>query len=182
MIGKIVVVVAFFAMLAPGVYAQLKEGDVCHAPYYILNSGYPECTTDCPGGLYSKVDLTGYAWCHAETIQNELTNVCNYAGAEMAKCNECAGRSGVWTAIGCIPVTPSDLFKKVFDLGIGIAGGLAFLLILFGGFQILLSAGNPERLNAGKELITSAVAGLLLIIFSVFLLRLIGVDILGIFL
>jgi Co/Zn/Cd efflux system component len=62
----------------------------------------------------------------------------------------------------------------------GLAGGIAFLLILFGGFQIMVSAGNPEQMNAGKEMVTSAIAGLLLIIFSVFLLRLIGYNILRI--
>lgn len=84
------------------------------------------------------------------------------------------------TAIGCIPTDPSLFIGKFLGLGIGIAGGIAFLLILFGGFQILTSAGNPEQLNAGRELVGSAVTGLLLIIFSVFLLRLIGYDILRI--
>ncbi len=85
----------------------------------------------------------------------------------------------MWTAIGCIPTDAGGLFGKFFTLGIGIAGGIAFLLILFGGFQILTSAGNPEQLTAGRELIGSAVAGLLMIIFSVFLLKLIGLNILG---
>lgn len=84
------------------------------------------------------------------------------------------------TAIGCIPTEPSAFITKFLRLGIGMAGGIAFLLILFGGFQILTSAGNPEQLNAGRELVGSAVTGLLLIIFSIFLLRLIGMDILGI--
>ncbi len=66
------------------------------------------------------------------------------------------------------------------SLGIGIAGGLAFLLILFGGLQILTSAGNPERLNAGKELLTSAISGLILVALSLFLLQLIGFKILQI--
>lgn len=57
---------------------------------------------------------------------------------------------------------------------------LAFMLVLFGALQMMMSAGNPEKLNEGKELVTAAVIGLLFIIFSVFLLRIIGVDILGI--
>ncbi len=52
--------------------------------------------------------------------------------------------------------------------------------MLFGAFQIMTSQGDPERLKAGKELIGSALAGLLMIIFSVFLLQLIGVQILQI--
>jgi hypothetical protein len=59
-------------------------------------------------------------------------------------------------------------------------GGVAFLLILFSGFQTMMSAGNPEKLHEAKELMTAAISGLLLIIFSVFLLKLVGVDILQI--
>lgn len=92
----------------------------------------------------------------------------------------CMDGVSINTALGCIPTEPGALFGKFFSFGIGIAGGIAFLLILFGGFQILVSSGNPEQMAAGKELVSSAIAGLLLIIFSVFLLRVIGVDILGI--
>jgi hypothetical protein len=115
----------------------------------------------------------------AGTTAEDIRKVCVYTDNN-AQCTACAQSEGIWTAIGCIPLTPQGLFTKVFSLGIGIAGGIAFLLILFGGFQILVSAGNPEQLNEGRELISSAVAGLLLIIFSVFLLRLIGYDILRI--
>ncbi|MFC1647286.1 hypothetical protein ACFL1A_03300 [Patescibacteria group bacterium] len=89
----------------------------------------------------------------------------------------------VKSAIGCIPTDISGqggMISLLMTFGIGIAGGIALLLILMGGFQIMTSAGNPEQLNAGRELVGSAVTGLLLIVFSVFILRLIGVDILGI--
>lgn len=86
----------------------------------------------------------------------------------------------VWTAIGCIETNPTGFIKTLLTFAIGVAGGIAFLLILLGGFQMMTSAGNPERLNAGRELVTSAITGLLLIIFSIFLLKVIGVDILGI--
>jgi hypothetical protein len=89
-------------------------------------------------------------------------------------------KNGAWTAFGCIPTDPSVFIGQIIGIAVGIGGGIAFLLILFGGFQILMSAGNPERLNAGKELVTSAITGLLIIIFSLFILRLIGVTILGI--
>lgn len=92
------------------------------------------------------------------------------------------GKKGIDTAIGCIPVENSDaLIGFILRWAIGVGGGIAFLLIVFAGFQIMTSAGNPERLQAGRELLTSAIAGLILLIFSVFILRIIGVNILGIF-
>lgn len=52
------------------------------------------------------------------------------------------------------------------------------MLSLWGAITIILASGNPEKINEGKEIITSAITGLLFIILSIFLLRLIGVDIL----
>lgn len=84
------------------------------------------------------------------------------------------------TAIGCIPISDtSALIGFILGWAIGIGGGIAFLLILFAGFQIMTSSGNPDRLKAGQELMTSAIAGLILLIFSVFILKVIGVDILN---
>jgi hypothetical protein len=84
-----------------------------------------------------------------------------------------------WTAIGCIPNDFSIFIKDyVFVAGISIAGGVAFLYFLYGAFLILTSAGNAEMIEQAKQIIVSALSGLLLIIFSVFLLRVIGVDVL----
>lgn len=84
------------------------------------------------------------------------------------------------TAIGCIHTNPAELVKDLMTFVIGIGGGLAFLMMLLGAFQMLTSAGNPETLNAGRERLTSAVIGLLLVIFALLLLQIIGVDILKI--
>ncbi|MCH8821222.1 hypothetical protein IID23_01740 [Patescibacteria group bacterium] len=65
------------------------------------------------------------------------------------------------------------------NFGIGIAGGLAFLLLIYGGFKFIFSMGNPENVQQGREIITAAIIGLLVVVFSVFLLRLIGISILG---
>lgn len=103
--------------------------------------------------------------------------------AEKQRCNSCMGsdtNTGTWTAIGCISTDPNSLLEKFLGLATGVSGGIAFLLILFGGFQIMTSAGNPEQLNAGRELVSSAITGLLLILFSVFILQFVGVNIIGI--
>jgi hypothetical protein len=92
-------------------------------------------------------------------------------------CNE---GSGINTAIGCIPINDTNAFIGfILRWAIGIGGGIAFLLVLYAGFMIMSSSGDPERLKAGQELLTSAIAGLIMLIFSVFILRVIGVDILG---
>jgi len=84
------------------------------------------------------------------------------------------------TAIGCIPVfNQSEFISFVLNWGVGIGGGIAFLLMLYAGFMTMTASGNPERLKAGQELLTSAIAGLILLIFSIFILKFIGVDILG---
>ena len=107
---------------------------------------------------------------------------CDFAGDKTGECSACMGegKEAVWTAFGCLPTSSGEFVTKLLKFGSGIAGGIAFLLIIIGGFQMVMSAGNPEKLNEGKELITSAIVGLLFIIFSIFILRLIGVDILGI--
>ncbi len=119
-------------------------------------------------------------------VQNSICDTIPDSGRR-GECDSCMGdNSGVWTALGCINIAnmdnpdPSDFLTTLLDLGIGLGGGISFLLILFGGLQIMTSAGNPEQLNAGRELVSAAITGLLLVIFSIFLLQFIGVNIIGI--
>jgi uncharacterized membrane protein HdeD (DUF308 family) len=89
------------------------------------------------------------------------------------------GGGEIETAIGCINVSnPSSFIASILKVAIGIGGGIAFFLMILGIFQIITSLGDPNKLNAGKELIWSAIAGLLMIIFSVVLLQFIGVQVL----
>lgn len=97
-------------------------------------------------------------------------------------CIECHNVDhGIWTAIGCLPTDFGEIVSNyILKYGIGIAGGIAFLYLLYGIFLIMTSAGNAEKIAQAKEIIVSAISGLILIIFSVFLLKVIGVDILKI--
>lgn len=110
------------------------------------------------------------------TFDPNINIACATAGGDQCSVD---GSPGFKTAIGCIPTNPDKLVQAVLTFVIGISGGLAFLLMLLGAFQMLTSAGNPETLNAGKDRFTQAIIGLLFVIFSVLLLQIIGVDILG---
>ena len=91
----------------------------------------------------------------------------------------CDGDS-IETAIGCIPVGDTNSFMGwILGWAVGVGGGIAFLLIVYASFMVMTSQGVPDRLKAGQELLTSAISGLIMLIFSVFILKFIGVDILG---
>lgn len=91
-----------------------------------------------------------------------------------------AASPGVITAIGCVPTDPIGFIKAASQLVTGAGGGIALLLMISGVFRMMTSAGNPDGVKAGSEQFTSALIGLLFIIFAVLLLRVIGVSILNI--
>ncbi len=111
-----------------------------------------------------------------EEICKKFTN-----GAEKSNCVNCAGGGGILTGIGCVPLNLSNfitdyLLKRL----IGLAGIIALLCIIYSAFTLQTSRGNPEKTKKAQELLTSCIMGLMLIIFSVFILKLVGVDILRI--
>ncbi|MDH7475981.1 MAG: pilin [Microgenomates group bacterium] len=85
-----------------------------------------------------------------------------------------------YTAIGCIntnlgdftqPYAAASLTKKLLDLIFGIAGGVAFLYLIYGAFLILTSQSNPERLEQGKSRVYGAIVGLIFVLFIVFIIN-----------
>lgn len=84
------------------------------------------------------------------------------------------------TAIGCVPVKIGPLVTWLLPYLFGIAGGISFLLMVYGFILMSTSGGDPKAVAGAKETITSAITGLLVAIFSLFILRLIAIDILEI--
>ena len=92
--------------------------------------------------------------------------------------------SGVYscsTGFG-IPIStnPQDFVTAMFQIILSISGGIALLLIIFSGYRMVMSQGNPEKIQEARDRLTSAIVGLLFIIFSLVILQIIGVDILHI--
>jgi hypothetical protein len=117
-----------------------------------------------------------------------LFNLCNSIPDENKRnaCIGCLGEgensdtSKMWTAIGCLPLTPTAFVQTILPTAVTIAGAIALLTMLYGVLMLTISGGNPENIQKAKEVITGAVVGLLFIIFSIVLLNLIGVQILKI--
>jgi hypothetical protein len=99
---------------------------------------------------------------------------------EIDKCLSCSV-GGIWTAIGCVPLNLASFVNNyLLPLGIGLGGLIALLCIVFSAISLQTSTGNPEKIKKAQENLTACILGLILIIFSIFILRLIGVDILRI--
>lgn len=84
------------------------------------------------------------------------------------------------TALGKIFTDPTNFVKSFFGILLSLAGGIALILIIISGYRLMASGGNPEKVQAAREQLTSAIVGLLFIIFSLSILQIIGVDILHI--
>jgi hypothetical protein len=142
---------------------SIKEEDGIYTCKCILPSGNP-----CPAWPSSSFSL----------IQRPsvfcVDNNPNYRTSDPA-----SGK--IASAIGCIPVNnTAEFVGYLLRWSMGIAGGIAFILIVYAGFMIVTSAGSPQKIQAGKELLTAAVTGLMVLIFGAFILEFIGFTILNI--
>lgn len=104
-----------------------------------------------------------------------LAQFCDSKGQGAASSNP-----AIDTALGCIPVKLGDAVAWLLPFLFGIAGGISFLLMVYGFIQMTLSAGDPKAVQGAQETVTSAVTGLIISIFALFIIRLIFVGILRI--
>jgi hypothetical protein len=73
------------------------------------------------------------------------------------------------------------IVQIILNLAIRLAGITVFVMFLIGGFKYLTAGGDPKATQSAKNTLTYAIAGLVLIILSWFILRLIseftGIDV-----
>lgn len=86
----------------------------------------------------------------------------------------------IYTALGCVPAEMDKFVGWLLPILFGISGGIAFLLMVYGFIMMGMSGGDPKKVAGAQETVSSAITGLLLSIFALFILRLIAVDILQI--
>jgi hypothetical protein len=95
--------------------------------------------------------------------------------AAQERCIDCFNEGGIWTAIGCVPQTSDGIVATIMNIGVIMAGTIVLIMILVGAFMLSTSQGDPKKTQEAKELVTSAIIGLLFVIFSIVILQFIGV-------
>jgi len=57
----------------------------------------------------------------------------------------------------------NSIVGRIIQALLGISGSVALLMFVWGGFQWLISAGNPDRIKKGKDTLIWAAIGLAII-------------------
>ena len=91
--------------------------------------------------------------------------------------NGSCGDTAIDTALGCLSVDIQGFTSTLLKFLAGTAGAISLVIMLIATVQIMTGGDNAEQVKKGKELFTGAITGLLFIIFSVTLLRIVAGDI-----
>jgi hypothetical protein len=65
-----------------------------------------------------------------------------------------------------VDANPSQIIGLIIKSALGVIGGLALVMMVWGAFQWLTSAGNPERVKKGTSTMIWAIVGLILTLGS----------------
>jgi hypothetical protein len=84
------------------------------------------------------------------------------------------------TDFGCIPNNPVGFVEKFYGIGLVFIGGVALLGIIYAGYLLMTSQGNPMQVTKGKRYLYSSIAGILLAVFALIFIEVIAVNILQI--
>jgi hypothetical protein len=73
------------------------------------------------------------------------------------------------------------IFNNILTVALAFAGIVLFILIIVSGFKFITAGGEPPKIEAARKTLTSALAGIVFIVLSYLILRMIqiftGVDI-----
>ncbi len=68
----------------------------------------------------------------------------------------------------------SGFVIKIINIALAVAGLIAVLFLIIGGFRYITSAGNEETAEQAKKIITNAIIGIVVIILSFVIVRVIS--------
>ncbi len=142
----------------------------------------------CGNGTVCQEGNTANSQTQTKSICSPLGNPVPKQGSEFIRNDLCPAskiKDGKCTAIPSglgvdLPTNVGGLVNKLLGIFLGVVGGLAILIIIFSGYRLMTSQGNPEKIQGARETLTSAIVGFLFVIFSLVILQVIGYNILSI--
>lgn len=85
------------------------------------------------------------------------------------------------TAFGNLNISdPTEFLKALYSIILLIAGISAVGLIIYSGYILMVTGGDKTQVQKAREIITSAILGLLFIIFAIAIMEFIGISVLKI--
>ncbi|MFZ5392341.1 MAG: hypothetical protein ACOZAR_04090 [Patescibacteria group bacterium] len=73
----------------------------------------------------------------------------------------------------------SEYVKDFYIFAIWLITGISIIMIVYGGYTMIISSGNPEMINKGKNTIISALVSLALLVLAYTVLRIISPQIIN---
>lgn len=115
---------------------------------------------------------------------DKLEKICSHYLSntkERNACVACAQKGSILTGVGCIPTNFSAFITDfLLKVGIGFAGLFSLGCIIYSAIMIQVSQGNAEKISQAQDQIKACIFGLLIVMFSILILRIIGVNVIGI--
>lgn len=74
--------------------------------------------------------------------------------------------TNVDAALGLGNEDPRTLAASIVNVALGFLGIIAVVIVLLGGFKWMTAAGNEDKIEEAKGLITSGIIGLIIILMS----------------
>lgn len=71
--------------------------------------------------------------------------------------------------------TPGAIVSKVLKYALPLAGMILFLMLVWGGFEILAGSATKKSMDAGKQRITAAIVGFILLFVSFWIMQILEI-------
>jgi hypothetical protein len=119
------------------------------------------CTKCLVGGAADKYLKTSQTLCEIGARCNKLAN------------GMYAGERGLWSSVfaECY-CNYGQLAQVLVNIGYTVIGTLSVIMFCIGGFKYITAKNDPEKLSDAKGTLTAAVAGFLLVLLSISVMRL----------
>jgi len=100
--------------------------------------------------------------------------------SEAQACLDClkGHASRVYSSLGCIDTEQNALIIRIMQIGIGIVGGIGIFRLMQAA--LLRQTADPAKIQESWDIISSVIIGLIILLGSIVILRVIGINVLGI--